>query len=227
MRACTTSAPALHCEKQSCLAFPNVTPRAKISKKSFAQRATQHSADTAPKPRRTQLLTPLAFAIPCTQIYFENTGIRTLPYFQTCTLSHACHTKRNLWAEPPHDWAIQSWATSWWLYHLTELFNCELPLVYSTTWLSWSSVGYLLMTLPLDWAIQLWATWLLKRRQTSSSKAASVNCFLLYHLTELVNCELPLDDSTIWLSYSIVSYLSITLPLDWAIQLFVTTEVSN
>ena len=71
----------------------------------------------------------------------------------------------------PLDWAIQLWATSWLLYRLTELFNDELPLDYSTTWLSYSIVSCLLITLPLDWAIQLWAT-----------------SWLLYHLTELSNC---------------------------------------
>ena len=42
----------------------------------------------------------------------------------------------------PLDWAIQLWATSWLLYHVTELFNCELPLHYSTTWLSYSTVTW-------------------------------------------------------------------------------------
>ena len=51
----------------------------------------RHRAETAPHPRRTERLTPLPFATPCTQIYCENTGIHTLPYFQTGTLSHACH----------------------------------------------------------------------------------------------------------------------------------------
>ena len=68
---------------------------------------------------------------------------------------------------------------------MTELFNCELPLDYSTTWLSYSIVSYLLVTLPFDWAIQLWA-------------------WLLYLLSELLDCELPLGDSTAWLSYPIV-----------------------
>ena len=95
------------------------------------------------------------------QMYCENTGIHTLPYFQTCTLSHASHANCHLLTEPPHDWA--------------------------TSWLSYSIVSYLLITLPLDWAIQLWAT-----------------SWLLCHLTEL-----PLDYSTTWLSYSIVSYLLI------------------
>ena len=58
-----------------------------------------HHAETA----RNKRLTPLAFATPCAQIYCENTGIRMLPYFQTCTLSHACHTNCNLLTELPHD----------------------------------------------------------------------------------------------------------------------------
>ena len=51
---------------------------------------------------RTQSLTQLAFVILCSQIYCycENAGIRTLPYFQTYTLSDAlsdaCHTNCNL-----------------------------------------------------------------------------------------------------------------------------------
>ena len=76
--------------------------------------------------------------------------------------------------------------------------------------MSYSSAGYLLIILPLDWAIQVRAT-----------------SWLLYHLTELFKCELPLDYSTTWLSDSSVTYLLITLPLDWAIHFFVTTEVSN
>ena len=54
--------------------------------------------------------------------YGENAAIRTVPYLQTSTLFHACHTNCNLLTELPHDWAIQLWATSWLLYHLTELF---------------------------------------------------------------------------------------------------------
>ena len=37
MCACTTSAPALHCEKQSCLAFPNGNTYPKTLKKNYAQ----------------------------------------------------------------------------------------------------------------------------------------------------------------------------------------------
>ena len=218
--------------------FPNV-----IIHKNFKEKPCLEldgsRARRAAEARRTQRLTPLAFAPPRIQIYCENAGVGSFPYFQTCTLPHACHANCHLLAEPPHDWASQLWATCWLLYHLTELVNCELPLVYSTTWLSCSSVDcsftllpldwaiQLLITLPLDWAIQLWAT-----------------SWLLYRLTELVNCEPPVDYSTAWLNYSIVSYLLITLPLDWslqfwatswlitlpldwAIQLFVTVEVSN
>ena len=134
---------------------------------------------------------------PSIQIYCENREVCTLPHVQTFTLSHACRINCNLLTGPTNDRAIQLWATSWLLYHLTKLFNCELPLDYSTTWLSYSSVSYLLITLPLDWAIQVWAT-----------------SWLLYHSTELFKYELPLDYSTTWLSYSMVSYLLITLPLD-------------
>ena len=152
---------------------------------------------------RNERLKPLPFATPCIHIYCENTGICTLLYFQTCTLCHWCHTNSNLLTEPPKwpsyshvshllitlplDWAYQLWATSWLLYHLTELVSCELLLDCSTTWLSWSMVSYLLMTLSLDWAIQWWAT-----------------SWLLYRLTELFNGELPLDYSTTWLRYPIV-----------------------
>ena len=196
MCASTTFTPALHCKKQSCLASPNVTTHTKISKKSYAQRATQPGAAIAPRPRRTQRLIPLAFATPCTQIHCENTGIRTLPYFQTCTLSHACRTK------PPHDWAtpwlsyiqlaelpldystcwlrylIQWWVTSCLLYNLIELFNWELPFEHSTSWLSYSIGSYLLVTLPHDCAIQM--------------------------VSYVLITPLPLDYSTSWLSYPIV-----------------------
>ena len=56
-------------------------------------------ARPAPQPRRilcAQRLTPLPFATPCIQIHCENTRIRALPHFPTCTLSHAAHTNCNL-----------------------------------------------------------------------------------------------------------------------------------
>ena len=152
--------------------FPNVTTHKKNSKKkSYAQRATQHSAGTALARHRTQHLKPLAFATPCTHIDCENTGILslTLPYFQTCTSSHACHTNCHLLTEPPHDGAIQWWVTMSYLLITLPLdwaSQCLLPFDYSTTWLSYSSVSYRLISLPLDWA----TSW------------------LLYHLTELSNC---------------------------------------
>ena len=63
--------------------------------------------------------------------------------------------------ELPLDYST-TWLSYWLLYLLTELFNCELFLGYSTSWLSYSIVSYLLATLRHDWAIQLWATsWLL------------------------------------------------------------------
>ena len=79
---------------------------------------SQTRAAHAPRPLRTQRLTPLAFATPCTQIYCENTGIRTLPYFQTGTLSHACHVPYFQTCRLSH------------ACHVTELVNCELPLDY-------------------------------------------------------------------------------------------------
>ena len=72
--ACTTSAPALQCGKQPRLASPNVTTHAEISKNSYAQR-----------------LKALAFTTVRAHIYGENEAIRTVPYIQTPTLSHACH----------------------------------------------------------------------------------------------------------------------------------------
>ena len=94
-------------------------------------------AAPAPHMPRTQRLTPLAFATPCTQIYCENTGIRTLPYFQTATLSHACHVPYFQTCTLSHT------------CHVSELFKCELPLGCSTTGLSYCE-------LPLDYS----TTWL-------------------------------------------------------------------
>ena len=88
--------------------------------------------------RRTHRLTPLAFATPCTQIYCENTDIHTLPYFQTCTLSHACHVTELVTCELPLDYST-TWLSYCELlldYSTTWLSYCELPLDYSTTWLS-------------------------------------------------------------------------------------------
>ena len=116
MLAHTTSASALYCEKQPCLASPNITAHTKISKKS---RALNYTGDAPqPQPLRTQRLTPLAFGTPCTPIDCENTGIRTLSYFQTATLSRACHVSY-----------FQSCTLSH-ACHVTELFKSELPVDY-------------------------------------------------------------------------------------------------
>ena len=97
-------------------------PRYNYARKNFKAKLCPEldgaRAETAPAPPRTQSLTPLAFATPRTQIYCENTGIHTLPYFQTCTLSHACHV-------PYFQTCTLSHAC-----HVTELFKCELPLDY-------------------------------------------------------------------------------------------------
>ena len=92
----------------------------------------------------TQHLKPLAFATPCTHIACANTVNCRVPYFQTSTLSHACHAKCNLFY----------WATL-------------LSLNYSPYNYSFISY-YLLLTLPLcrqiviclfftrtlDWAVE-------------------------------------------------------------------------
>ena len=67
--------PALHCEKRSCPASPNVTATQKFPRKTMP-RIRKVGAAPAPAPRRTSL----AFATPCTQIYYENTGVHTFPY---------------------------------------------------------------------------------------------------------------------------------------------------
>ena len=99
--------------------FPQCNYAHKKFKEKLCPELDGSRAETAPAPRRTQRLTPLAFTTPCTQIYCENTGVRTLPFFQTYTLSHACHANCHLLTEPPHDRASQLWATSWLLYLLT------------------------------------------------------------------------------------------------------------
>ena len=196
----TTSPPALYCEKQSSLASPNKITHTKISKKSYAQRATQPGTDTAPQPRRNRVGTAPHTASHTTS--FRNPVQSDLlwkqgfAHFLTFNLA-CCPTPATQSAicGPPHDSVIQWWVTSWLLHHLTDLFNCGLPLDFSPTWLSYSIVSYLLLILPLDWAIQLWATSWLSYTIVS----------YLYHFTELFNCELPLDYSTTWLSYSSVS----------------------
>ena len=90
----TTCAPAPHLHQNYIKAilpcFPRNNSAHKIFKEKLCPELDGSRAETAPQPLRTQRLTPLAFATPRTQIYCENTGIHTLPYFQTCTLSHAC-----------------------------------------------------------------------------------------------------------------------------------------
>ena len=136
MCACTTSAPALHCEKQSCLASPMSLRTQKFQRK--AMPSLPRSA--APAPGRNRTRPTHSVSQPHGTSFRDPVHSDLL--WKRRTLSHACHTNCNLWAEPPHDWAIQLWATSWLLYHLTELqvFNCELPLDYSTTWLSYPIV---------------------------------------------------------------------------------------
>ena len=129
------------CAPASCLASPtSITvrkaimpcfPQCNYARKNFKEKICPEwdgsRAETAPEPRRAQRLTPLAFATPCTQVYYENTGIHTLPYFH---------------------------------YNLTALFNCELPLDYSTTWLSYPIVRnygsfWLNFHLPIDITTQV------------------------------------------------------------------------
>ena len=156
------------------LAICNCFPQYNCTHQKFKEKLCPqlHGGRAAPAPhmRRTHRLTPLAFAPPRTPIYCENTGIRTLPYFQTatlshachvlyfqpCTLSHACHVTELLWATSwlLYHWTDLLWATSWLLYHLTELLWATSWLLYHLTKLS------------------LWAT-----------------SWLLYHLTKLSNCS--------------------------------------
>ena len=134
MWAHTTSASALFCEKQSFLASPNRATHTKIWKKKLSPELDGARSRPAPQPLRTQRLTPLAFATPCTQIYCENTGIRTLPYFQTATLSHACHA-------PYFQIATLSHAC---MFLTFKLAHCPTP----ATWLTYSSVSYLWLCEP-------------------------------------------------------------------------------
>ena len=96
-------------------------PQCKHVHKNFSEKLCPEldgsRAAPAPAPRRTQRLTPLPFATLCAQIYCENTGIRTLPYFQTCTLSHSCHTNYHLFTEQ----------TSWLSYSIASspALHCE------------------------------------------------------------------------------------------------------
>ena len=185
-------------------------PQSNYARKNFKEKLCPacHAArtETAPAPHRAQRPTPHPVQ---SDLLWKHRNSHT------SLLSNWDIVPRLPCKLPPLDWAIElwaitlpldwaSWATSCLLYHLTELVG--LPLDYSTTWLSYSIVSYLLITLPFDWAIQLWAS-----------------SWLLYLLTELFNCGLPLDYSTFWLSCSIVSYLLITLPLDSAVQLWATS----
>ena len=101
------------------LAICNCFPQYNCTHQNFKEKLCPEldgpRAETAPRPLRTHRLTPLAFAPPRTPIYCENTGIRALPYFQTATLSHACHV---LYFQP---------CTLSHACHVTELFKCELP----------------------------------------------------------------------------------------------------
>ena len=145
MRTCTTSAPAI----MSCF------PRAKISRKSYAQHATQPGADTAPETAPHTASCTTSFRAPVhSDLLQQQRDSRTS--LQTCTLDCATlwlsysigwatswpsHSVGCLLVTLPLDCAIQWWVTFWLLYNLlynlTELFNYELPLDYSTSWLSY------------------------------------------------------------------------------------------
>ena len=125
----------------------------------------------------------------------------------------------------PLDWAIQLSATSWlsysivsyllialYRYLLTELFSCELPLEYSTSWLSYSSVSasWLLTEpfncqLPLDYCTS-WLSYSISQLPLVNYSIVSLS----YLLTELLKCELPLDYCTPY----IPELLNCQLPLD-------------
>ena len=170
MCASTTSAPALHCEKQFAL-LPqcNYTPHVRLHRictsitlpkaimPGFPQcNYARHNfkgkiLPTVPRSPSTIARRECRQRASQTTHFHERARSDFLwkhrdshaSLLSTCILSHACHTNCNLLTEPPHDWAIQ------------------------------------LAELPLDQAFQLWATsgW-------------------LYLLTALFNGELPLDWST-------------------------------
>ena len=223
----------------TCAPAPHLQPHY-IAKNNHAH----NCVGTAPEPRRNERLKPLAFTTVRTSVCCENAAIRTVPYVQPSTLSHARHTNCDLLTE-----------LSYSIVTVTKPFKCELPFDCSTTWLSYSIVSYLSVALPLDWAVQLWATsgllyylaelfncelpldcstswlsfWILSYLLVALTLDWAfqfwTTFWLLYHLTELFKCELPVSCSTTWLSYSIVSYLWIILPLGWAIQLWFTSKL--
>ena len=142
----------------------------------------------APAPLRTQRLTPLAFATPYTPIYYKNAEIRTFPYFQTGTLSHACHV-------PYFQICTLSHA-----YHVTGLFKCELPVIM---WTHTTSAS---------------ALYCEKQSCLASPQLSYCELALDYSTTRLSFCELPLDYSTTWLSYweLPLNYSIDKVFIDWA-----------
>ena len=221
----------LHTQRCSLQLLPLLQLRTpKFQSNSYAQHYTQPGTETAPKPRRNRAATarngrlkPPAFTTVRTQIYCENTGVRTSPYFQTCMAPRLQHKLSPLdWATLLNElrncelralpltaqfaWTTQLWATAWLLYNLTGLFNDELRLDCSATCLNYSTVNYLLVTLPLDWAI---VSYLLS----------------ILPLDGTIQLWTIFVYSTNWLSYSMVSYLLVTLQLDSAIQVWITSGI--
>ena len=104
-------APHLHQHyivKQSCLASPKCNYAHKNFKETLCPELNGSRARPMPQPPRDrpQRVKPLPLAIPSIH-YCENTGICTLPYLQTWTVFHTCHTNCHLFTEPPSDRAIQ------------------------------------------------------------------------------------------------------------------------
>ena len=159
MCACTTFAPSLHGEKQSC-------PSSNYAHKKFKEKLCPacHAAR-----RRNRAETVLHTASHTTSfrdplhldlLWKHRVSHASLLSFQTCTFSHACHTYCNLltWLDWATSWPSYSigWATSWpscpivscLLVTLPALFNGEFPLDYSTTWL----IEWFNCELPLDYS---------------------------------------------------------------------------
>ena len=203
MSACATSASALRCGKQSCPPSSNAIPRAKTNQ-GKAMPSVPRGTPPAPARNPCRNRAETARRTPS-----QTTSLRDRAHSHLLRKRSDLHSSllSNAHTDPrrPRKPATSSLSYPF----MTELFICGLPLTEL----------YLLVTLPTE---------LFKCEPPLGDSTSWLSYSRLSHLlTEPFNCELPLGYSSTWLSSSIVKYLLITLPLDWAIQLLVSTEVSN
>ena len=105
----------LHTGLQPTLAFPHNTP---YTKKNTA--AAIHSTGAAQRPLHTASQTTFS-TVRLEYFLWNRSDLHRALLSNFHTVPRLPHKLQPLWLGYPLDWAIQLWATSWWLYLFTEL----------------------------------------------------------------------------------------------------------